>query len=85
MIFSKTQKLFCLSPRADPESFVREGPTLTTFFSWWGGRGSKYYLKRTIIGPPLNAGFGLQVIMTSIAQKPCNDDSMRFGFRLYKG
>ena len=29
--------------RADPESFVREGPTLTTFFSLMGEELSKYH------------------------------------------
>ena len=41
---------------ADPESFVRGGPNLITFFcfffSWWGDRGSKYRYKWAIIGPP---------------------------------
>ena len=38
-------------PCADPESFVRGGPTLTIFLD---GRDnpSKYHYKRTIIGPP---------------------------------
>ena len=54
---------------ADPESFVRGGPNLITFFfSWWGYRGSKYHYKWAIVGlpakcrqvddgPTLNAGF----------------------------
>ena len=40
---------------ADPESFVRGGPTLTTFvfcFGWRGDGGSKYHYKGAIIGPP---------------------------------
>ena len=38
---------------ADPESFLRGGPTLTTFFfSWWWEGGSKYNYKRAIIDPP---------------------------------
>ena len=47
---------------ADPESFVRGGPILKTFvsffllfcvcFSWWGEGGSKYHYKWVIIGPP---------------------------------
>ena len=48
-IFSKIQ-LFEVQPCADPESYVRGGPTLT-FFSWWGEGGSKYHF-RDIIGPP---------------------------------
>ena len=37
---------------ADPESFVRGGPTLTPFFfGWWGKGGSKYYYKRANNGP----------------------------------
>ena len=55
---------------ADPESFVRGGPSLTTFFSyfsyfsfisWWGEGGSKYHHKRAIISLPekcnLNGAF----------------------------
>ena len=39
-------------PCADPESFFRGGPTLTTyFFCWWWERWSKYQYKRAIIGP----------------------------------
>ena len=37
---------------ADPESFVRGDPTLTTFFSRWWERGSKHHYMRPIIGPP---------------------------------
>ena len=41
---------------ADPESFVRGGPTLTTFFflSFYfdEGGGSEYHYKRGIVGPP---------------------------------
>ena len=42
---------------ADPESFVRGGPTMTMFFcfvyfSWWGEGGYKYHYKRAIIGLP---------------------------------
>ena len=40
-------------PCADPESFVRGGPALTTFFLVYeGSGGSKYHYKRAIIGPP---------------------------------
>ena len=49
--------------RANPESYIRGGPNLITFFfllyffllsffSWWEGRGSKYRFKWVIIGPP---------------------------------
>ena len=38
---------------ADPESFVRGGPTLTTFILVdEGEKGSKYHYKRAIIGSP---------------------------------
>ena len=39
---------------ADPESFVRGGPTLTTFhfFSLMREEGSRYHYKRAINGPP---------------------------------
>ena len=45
------------SSRADPESFVRGDPTLTTFFYCFfflidEGGGSMYHYKRAIIGPP---------------------------------
>ena len=36
----------------DPESFVREGPTLTFFFSLMGEELSKYHYKRALFGPP---------------------------------
>ena len=37
---------------ADPENFVRGGPTCFSF-SWWGEGGFKYHHdKRAIIGPP---------------------------------
>ena len=42
---------------ADPESFVRGGPTLTIFFNWWGEEGSKYHYKPAIIGPPAKPRF----------------------------
>ena len=32
--------------------FCQGGPTLTTFFYWWGERWSKYNYKQAIIGPP---------------------------------
>ena len=63
---------------ADPESFVRGGPTLTPLFLLVG---SKFHYKRTIIGPPakrhnngptLNAGLVaaiFQGIWTCIARK----------------
>ena len=40
-----------MCPCADPEHFIREGPTLTTFLE---GRDNpnKYPYKWTIIGPP---------------------------------
>ena len=44
----------------DPEGFVREAPTLTTFFfSFWFMRGSKIplYYERAIIGPPAKRHF----------------------------
>ena len=52
-IFSKI-RLFEVQPCADPESYARGGPTLTTFF-WLllGEGGSKYHYKRTIIGQPV--------------------------------
>ena len=37
---------------ADPESFVREGPTLTSFCRGVSDDPSKYNYKRAIIGPP---------------------------------
>ena len=38
---------------ADPESFVRGGPTLTVFFfQIMRERGSKYHLELVIMGPP---------------------------------
>ena len=36
---------------ADPENFVRGGPALTGFFSWWGEGWSKYHYKWATIGP----------------------------------
>ena len=39
-------------PCADPESFVRGGPTLTTFFFEGKEDPNKYYYKRAIIDPP---------------------------------
>ena len=36
---------------ADPESFVRGGPILTTLF-FLGEGGFKYHYKQTIVGPP---------------------------------
>ena len=57
-------KMFCVlagicigGAWVDPESFVREGPTLTMlffiyFFVWYGEGESKYHYKRAIIGPP---------------------------------
>ena len=50
-IFSKI-RLFEVKPCADPESYARGGPTLTTFFLLGEG-GSKYHYKRTIIGQPV--------------------------------
>ena len=46
---------------ADPESFIRGGPTFQ-FFSWWGERGSKYHFISMLFccqsndGPTVNAG-----------------------------
>ena len=41
----------------NPESFVRGGPTLITFFCLCGEGGSKYHYKRVIIGPPAKGPF----------------------------
>ena len=51
-IFSKIQ-LFEVQPSADPESYVRRGPTLTDFFLVDEGREDR----RADNGPTLNAGF----------------------------
>ena len=59
----------------DPESFVREGPTLTTFFfSLMEEELSKYHYKRALFGygPKLKAGlvaYDSNGIGTSIAKK----------------
>ena len=46
----------CQDPCADPESFVRGGPTLTMHFSFFlvdeGRKDIKYHYKWAIIGPP---------------------------------
>ena len=64
---------------ADPEHFFRRGPTLTTFFSWWGENWSEY---QYIIGVSLAGRWWLNIecwlgsfavlqgIRTSIAKKP---------------
>ena len=47
----------CETPCANSESFIRGGPTFTTFFFYlfkfdWGEEWSKYNDERVIIGPP---------------------------------
>ena len=44
------RRYIATTPRADPESFVREGPTLTTFFLVDEGREDPH----TTINGPLN-------------------------------
>ena len=52
------QRAFAASPCADPESFFRVGPTLTTFFFFqlMKGRVGPKYICTTIIGPPAVRG-----------------------------
>ena len=47
--------VLAIYPCTEPESFVREGRTSTTFFFLvfdYFDEGSKYHYKRAIIGPP---------------------------------
>ena len=53
-IFTKIQ-LFEVQPCADPESYVRGGPTLT-FCLVDEGREEIYHYRRASNGPTLNAG-----------------------------
>ena len=62
---------------ADPGSFVRGGPTLTTFFLVDQGReiqnitiSGPFLARQPDDGPTLNAGLVFQCIRTSIAKKP---------------
>ena len=59
--------------REDPDSFVRDGHTLITFFLFLLMRGYKYHYKRADDCPTLNTGFvvcDFKVIRTCIAKKP---------------
>ena len=66
------------SSYADPESFVREGSTLTGFLRG----GSKYHYKRAIIGPPAKRHL---IVVTLAGRCWPNNESWLGSFEFFSG